>query len=576
MQPLSIFLVGEVSSGKSSFLNALAGGIVSSPSFQRETFNPEHYVFSSTGSKNQIKLLSDTIEARHKENQVKRSDIASLKVENISKIVEVCGEKQTLPTQFGLKDYSIYDFPGINDSEDKDMKFFKAIENNISKCDLMIYITDVNKAFVSASEVESFKKIKKLVDDQNTEGQYIGLFVVVNKYDTIVNEDFEEICERIPEKINLSKANIFRCCSHKLLVSSVIKNKLDFYVPKFAGKEVQQILQGSNVKISTKLKENFKCGNIYYANIHYAENLDCDWADDEDEEPKKNIKVKKIIDVDGDWDDLIRVIKSSQDNHEQNIIKTLQNHAKNIFTMFDNISSYYIDKDNYDVYKYIYNLDRKIENKELPFTIIENLVIEIITKYYNTDKYQVVMSLLLNYGDKISELLQSIVPIILQNISLQPNLTSKIFAWYPKLWEIVNTMQVFKTLLSHPVIWNHQDFTFYDIDKKITINAEFKIPGKNTMWFISQLEANPPNSDIRLLLFIAQQPIKYLRALDKEGLIIGCDYIENNFDDLHVAQLIYYLTNSNDNDILGNKLFKLDDSLKSYFDQRAIFKAYFD
>jgi septin family protein len=45
----TFFLVGEVSTGKSSFLNALGGGILSCASIQRETFSPEYYQFTKSG-----------------------------------------------------------------------------------------------------------------------------------------------------------------------------------------------------------------------------------------------------------------------------------------------------------------------------------------------------------------------------------------------------------------------------------------------------------------------------------------------------------------------------------------------
>jgi ribosome biogenesis GTPase A len=38
--PCTVFITGEVNSGKSSFINAFSGGFVANASKQRETFNP--------------------------------------------------------------------------------------------------------------------------------------------------------------------------------------------------------------------------------------------------------------------------------------------------------------------------------------------------------------------------------------------------------------------------------------------------------------------------------------------------------------------------------------------------------
>jgi GTPase SAR1 family protein len=51
MGKLSIFVFGEVSSGKSSFINSIAGGYVCNASLQRETFQPTIFYFSNNGSK---------------------------------------------------------------------------------------------------------------------------------------------------------------------------------------------------------------------------------------------------------------------------------------------------------------------------------------------------------------------------------------------------------------------------------------------------------------------------------------------------------------------------------------------
>jgi GTPase SAR1 family protein len=58
---LQAMLVGCVSSGKSSLLNAIVGGIVSPASKDRQTFNPIQYTLSSEGTYENTYKISQNI-----------------------------------------------------------------------------------------------------------------------------------------------------------------------------------------------------------------------------------------------------------------------------------------------------------------------------------------------------------------------------------------------------------------------------------------------------------------------------------------------------------------------------------
>jgi hypothetical protein len=62
--------------GKSSFLNALAGGVVSTTSLRRETFNPIWYQFSPQGSEANLRYVSEELERVHQQNEANRAGIA--------------------------------------------------------------------------------------------------------------------------------------------------------------------------------------------------------------------------------------------------------------------------------------------------------------------------------------------------------------------------------------------------------------------------------------------------------------------------------------------------------------------
>ena len=72
----TIALIGEINSGKSSLLNALAAGFVSCVSLQRETFEPLAYRFSHTkGEPKIIRQISEQIDIIHNQNNLQREQL---------------------------------------------------------------------------------------------------------------------------------------------------------------------------------------------------------------------------------------------------------------------------------------------------------------------------------------------------------------------------------------------------------------------------------------------------------------------------------------------------------------------
>lgn len=164
MSTFTIGLIGEVSSGKSSLINAIAGGFISNVSLQRETFHPEWFKFSNSGSEKNIKIIAKELDKKHKENQSKRLIISELKNSDIYELQRTCNKNKQLPNRIQIPDkFNIIDFPGINDAEDKEDLFLGAIKQHIKKIDLLIYITSADKAFVSKSEIDGFNKIQEII-----------------------------------------------------------------------------------------------------------------------------------------------------------------------------------------------------------------------------------------------------------------------------------------------------------------------------------------------------------------------------------------------------------------------------
>ena len=198
----NIYLIGEVSSGKSSVLNSIVGGLVSNSSLQRETLNIIKIDISPAGTEDNIKLITTELESIHMHNEARRSNISKLKIEELNEIKQC---KYVMPSRYDLGHLNIFDFPGINDTEDIQDLFVKIFKSKLSNAHIVVYVTDATRAFVSSSEVKNFKKIKEAIDLYNNDGSYIDFIILVNKFDDPNDESLKEIFDKIPKKTKIDK-----------------------------------------------------------------------------------------------------------------------------------------------------------------------------------------------------------------------------------------------------------------------------------------------------------------------------------------------------------------------------------
>lgn len=150
MVKVNIGLVGLPSAGKSSIINSLIGKRLAQSGVSRTTLKPALFE----------KLQSD------------------------DKI-----------------NFNIYDLPGIADIEDKDNNFDKVIFDTIKKCNIVIWVSDIIKAFITNHELKEFTKIQNYINELATkEGIPIQLLIMLSKVDknlemTSRDDDFESCNE---------------------------------------------------------------------------------------------------------------------------------------------------------------------------------------------------------------------------------------------------------------------------------------------------------------------------------------------------------------------------------------------
>jgi predicted GTPase len=248
--PLRIGLVGRVSSGKSSFVNALAGGVISNTSLLRETLRPLYYQFGQ-GSESEMRRLGDMLDgSRMSDDQ--RDAIGSMKEEDIASVTRLSDDEHVLPARYGLPPFTLTDLAGIDDADDVEGKFFHVFEALFTQFDLIVYLSDASQAFRDASEVAQFKKIKSIEDTWNQQGNYTELLVIINKYETEdEDDDLEKIFKKVCAAGYIDAKKIYRVSSHQLICDNLARHGLEFYVPnKQVAREFRKILSSTGSRCS--------------------------------------------------------------------------------------------------------------------------------------------------------------------------------------------------------------------------------------------------------------------------------------------------------------------------------------
>jgi len=172
----------------------------------------------------------------------------------------------------------LLDFPGLNDSQDSENKFFGFIETNKDLPHIFMFITSIESAFNHGSELKYFERVLEIVKKQNSEGIYAEIIVVVNKYDEEYDEEYEEIMSNLPDVV-ISNAKIFRISSHRLLCQHIKLTDSPFQVPETYKREFSRIIrnsgavcgEGNRVQFSGKFDVNNLLGYINDIDVHGEE-----------------------------------------------------------------------------------------------------------------------------------------------------------------------------------------------------------------------------------------------------------------------------------------------------------------
>jgi GTP-binding protein EngB required for normal cell division len=355
---IHIAILGPVSAGKSTFLNALLSNTYSDMMRKKTTMLPQIY---QTSNSKDIDLIEEIKEKNRKSNeeilklresnQYNQTHFKELvyKVKPIDNFIELPDKKCT---------YSLCDMPGLNCSGGGDVMYYNYLEQNSHKIDIYILVFDINSALNTTDEVKILQEVNKYI--QKNKHGYVH--ILVNKCDYIEFEDnnnfkftddeLNELYTRVREIVdknitnlpNNKKVSISPICSSDLYIyraainniESLDENQLDDIIKKECGKREFMKLQKAGIQKKQKyikglIKDKKTDINDWMKDTGYS--LFCNSIN------KILHNYQQIIQyhIEQDVDEILADVEKSNNNFDEIAIKLeeINNRFKNLVTTYN-------------------------------------------------------------------------------------------------------------------------------------------------------------------------------------------------------------------------------------------------
>ena len=519
MTAKTIALIGEVSSSKSSFLNALTGGFISSVSLQRETFQPLSYKFNKTTDRKNIIAATSELSEIHKQNMAKREALSKNIGNMENEMTQLKPVKYDLPMLHDIDNINIIDFPGFNDSDDKNSVFLKALQNEstLKSIDMIIYVTDSTRAFVSASEVKLFTDIKNIVTEEEKKCHYMDLIVLVNKYDNILDEDLHQIYGRIQQKIEIPANKIFRASNHKMMIHALRRGNHALCVPDFLAKtEIKKIIQNANCMVTKNTSTDSGYVLLKSQDIQVGDLSD-------------NLVAGQMPKLIGDWDDLIGYLSRFSVTHTKAILVMMETKMKCWVKECEPLNAEY-KKFSINESLECQLLETMIRYHQIlikydpSHTIFNKYIMELLESILKTDKKirPIILENIFQYQPSC-RIIEQIINIIIKKSDMIATETL-IVIFYHKITNghIILTVDPFwiKKIFSESVTYA-PTFKFYNLNQKSWVTECDKIPSsQHPSWFINKLMyIGTLPKQFKQLLLLTVLPIDTLKMFLSQNMI---------------------------------------------------------
>jgi len=212
---INVAIIGAVSAGKSTLLNALFVKTYSEMKIKRNTMTPQVYYETDDlecCDAEEIKENNSNINSNL--NSKEKGTLTLDDIQEISYVVPRVKNLHELGKDVFL---TVYDIPGLNDSQTKDT-YFEYLSQNFYKFDIILLLIDINSALNTSDESEILENILKnaklCYEKYGIQQKFI---VVVNKCDDLnyldeldefefqdeeLGEMYDQIEKLIDERIN--------------------------------------------------------------------------------------------------------------------------------------------------------------------------------------------------------------------------------------------------------------------------------------------------------------------------------------------------------------------------------------
>jgi predicted GTPase len=214
---INIAIIGAVSTGKSTLMNALFVEQYSDTNIKRTTAVPQVYI-----EVNKINITEDDIKKIREQNKNINNQIMDATIKGLE-LKEIKELHYIVPKIYDMFDLakgtclSIYDLPGLNDSMTKNI-YHDYIRQNFYKFNIIIFVVDVFSALNTSDEIDILNLILNgIKKNKEMYGYNTNLIVLVNKCDELIeqngelipqDEELQEMYEQIKTVIDIKIKNI--------------------------------------------------------------------------------------------------------------------------------------------------------------------------------------------------------------------------------------------------------------------------------------------------------------------------------------------------------------------------------
>ena len=224
---INIAICGPVSAGKSTLLNALFVASYSDMKIKRTTATPQVYF----ETKKQNKKQSKEIKKRNKEinTMLMEKEQSSLSLEDIQETHYLVPPVKDLVTLEDNVHLTVYDLPGLNDAQTKEV-YFQYMDKNFYKFDVILFIVDIHSAMNTSDESDILERILRNAKiNFEKYGIQKKMMVVVNKCDELqctdgkfsfLDEELEEMYEQVNKIVAERVQNIYPEMDYQILPMS--------------------------------------------------------------------------------------------------------------------------------------------------------------------------------------------------------------------------------------------------------------------------------------------------------------------------------------------------------------------